>query len=142
MGEATCRAIRPLLSARLDGELPPREAAQVDAHLRGCGDCRREQQGLGAVRSLVRSMPVRRLPAHVPAAALSESRSRDRRLVTVATALAMVVGLLGGAAFALGSQPPTEGRTVQVPLELFVTDHLVHTTGGSDVLPALDDGGP
>jgi anti-sigma factor RsiW len=38
-----------LLSALLDGELTAEERAAVTAHLRECGDCRAEAEGLAGV---------------------------------------------------------------------------------------------
>ncbi len=49
----TCHDTRELLSALLDEELAPAERAQVQAHLEGCPDCRRELDGLGSTVSLL-----------------------------------------------------------------------------------------
>ena len=57
-----------LLSAYLDGELAPEEAAGVDAHLAGCDECRAELNALDGVRSGLRSLPLLEPPAHVLAA--------------------------------------------------------------------------
>ena len=39
MSGPTCRELVELLSAYLDGELPPGEAARVEAHVAGCDGC-------------------------------------------------------------------------------------------------------
>lgn len=147
-----CADLEPLHSAWLDGALSPSQHSRVTRHLRDCSGCRGELDSLQAVRGLLRSMPVRRLPEGVrgrvqaqgqPAAAgprLPEAElqaSPWRRLArrTVAGA-AMVLGLLGGAAFALGGQPEVAGptgpelRTVRVPVDLYVADHLVRAITG------------
>ncbi|MBV9411696.1 MAG: zf-HC2 domain-containing protein [Acidimicrobiia bacterium] len=46
-----------LLSAYLDGELTPREADGVRAHLDGCVECRRELEFIGEARTFVRDLP-------------------------------------------------------------------------------------
>ena len=39
-----CRKVKDQLSAFLDGELPPREAEAVKAHLDVCDKCRTERE--------------------------------------------------------------------------------------------------
>jgi len=46
-----------LLSALVDGELTPGEAAGVRAHLEGCSECRRELRVIGEARTLLRALP-------------------------------------------------------------------------------------
>ena len=46
-----------LLSAQLDGELTEAEAAEVEAHLASCGECRAELEATSAVRTAVRAAP-------------------------------------------------------------------------------------
>lgn len=46
-----------LLSALVDGELTPGEAAGVRAHLDTCPECRRELERIGEARTLVRDLP-------------------------------------------------------------------------------------
>jgi anti-sigma factor RsiW len=130
MAEPRCSALRPLLSAALDGELPAAEAATVRRHLARCGACAHEHRGLATVRSLLRNLPERALPEVVPAAAAARAGSRRRRLAAAGATVAVVTGLLGGAAFALGGQPAPPTRTVHVPMDAFVADHLVHGVNG------------
>lgn len=49
----TCPETRELLSALLDEALDVREREQVEAHLTGCPDCRRELEGLRSTVSLL-----------------------------------------------------------------------------------------
>jgi hypothetical protein len=46
-----------LLSAQLDGELTADEAAEVEAHLASCADCRTELEATAAVRTALRAAP-------------------------------------------------------------------------------------
>jgi anti-sigma factor RsiW len=46
-----------LLSAHVDGELGPEEAAWVEDHLRGCEPCREAEADLRAARTLLRQAP-------------------------------------------------------------------------------------
>lgn len=131
MAEPRCSAIQPLLSAVLDGELPPPEATTVRRHLDRCEACAEEHRTLGLVRSLVRSLPERSLPAELPSAAATRAGVQRRRLAAAGTTIAVVAGLLGGTAFALGGQPPPETQTVHVPIDAFVADHLVHAVNGT-----------
>ena len=130
MAEPHCPAIRPLLSAALDGELPAAEAATVRRHLASCEGCAAEHRALGTVRTLLRSLPERTVPRAVPAAAATRAGSQRRKLAVATAAVAVAAGLLGGTAFTLGGQPPPETRTVHVPMETFVADHLVHSVSG------------
>ncbi|HEY8338519.1 MAG TPA: zf-HC2 domain-containing protein [Egibacteraceae bacterium] len=141
----SCDDLEPLGSAWLDGALDPPQAAAFAAHLQVCEDCRREIDDLARTRALLRSLPVRRMPRELleevpldasdplvdsePAAtglpaAAAAARPRGR---TMRTAIAVaVLGILGGAAFSLGDRPP-EARTVAVPMDLFVADHVAQS---------------
>ncbi|HWB72423.1 MAG TPA: zf-HC2 domain-containing protein [Egibacteraceae bacterium] len=159
MGEQ-CARTEPLQSAWLDGALDSQQRDVVARHLQDCGLCRRDLRRLQAVRSLLRSLPVRRppktalpRPAHldprVPpgtgGARLGEASALGwRRLTRRAVAgAAMVLGLLGAAAFALGGDPAVprdragQLRTVRVPMEVYVADHLVRAVGGPLSTPML-----
>jgi anti-sigma factor RsiW len=61
--------IRDLLPDLLHGRLSAAERAEVDAHLRGCADCRDELELLRGMRSALRSAPavsVERIVAEIP----------------------------------------------------------------------------
>ena len=51
-----------LLSAYIDGEVTPSEAARVDEHLAGCEECVSELDGLRATSGLLRSLPKLEVP--------------------------------------------------------------------------------
>ena len=49
----TCLKVQEWVSARLDGEATPDEAATVEDHLKSCGVCLREANKLSALKALV-----------------------------------------------------------------------------------------
>jgi len=51
----TCAKVRKHLALHAGGDLAPRRAARLEAHLVGCADCRRELQSLRAARARVRA---------------------------------------------------------------------------------------
>ncbi len=53
----TCAAIRELLSAYLDGELPQQEAQQVSVHLRRCTECREIMEDFRRMQAQIRDLP-------------------------------------------------------------------------------------
>jgi len=57
-----CHDARELLSALVDGELRPDDQRQVEAHLAGCGDCRKERERLGSTIVLLRQLDRPRAP--------------------------------------------------------------------------------
>jgi anti-sigma factor RsiW len=66
--ESRHEVLRELLGAYADRELPPETVAQIDAHLVGCGECRRALEVHDAVRT--------RLAAERPAAPSPALRAR------------------------------------------------------------------
>jgi len=52
-----CQQIQELLSAYLDGELPPSPGKQIDEHLRSCAACRARWEELRETVELVRALP-------------------------------------------------------------------------------------
>jgi anti-sigma factor RsiW len=92
-----------LLSAYLDGEITASERGAVTQHLADCPPCRRELDGLAAVRRSVRGLPVLDLPPGIT----PEPARRPRRRVpapawaaSLAAVAALVIGVL-----AAGSSP-------------------------------------
>jgi len=136
MARKECDAVAPLLSAWIDGELTPREGAVVAGHLPACPRCRSTADELGVTRTLLRAAPVRRAPAEAlrPAARVAGGVARRpqfdvrRHLVRVAAGAFAASGALGIAGFALGGAPLPD-TSVSVPVEVYVGDHLVRTTG-------------
>ena len=55
-------ALRERLSAYLDGELAPADAAALERHLAECAECRDELAALREVRTLLRALPQPPLP--------------------------------------------------------------------------------
>ena len=152
-----CGKFAPLLSAWADDELTGKERGRVAAHLRACRICREEVEGLARLRVLLRSLPVRRVPAGLltaPGSAAGEPAPGDRRAAgerhghrvagRAAATFAVLAGLVGGAAFSLGGPPDAPAPAVPVPMDLYAVDHLVRTAGGPVSTPVLvgAPGGP
>jgi hypothetical protein len=57
MNRNECEAIRPLISAALDGELDDGEFVQLSEHLASCDDCRQIHQEYTQLRNGIRSTP-------------------------------------------------------------------------------------
>ncbi len=94
---ANCLEVQDQLSAWLDGELAPGVMTQVERHLEGCADCRRELALLTALDQALGS-----LTAPVPAGLAEKVRDRLRRpsrrwWQPLALAASLVLGIyLGG----------------------------------------------
>jgi anti-sigma factor RsiW len=149
-----CAEVEPLHSAWVDGSLDADARVRVSGHLQDCDACRADVEGLERTRALLRNLPVRRLPAGVDTvppppprraprhrARASGRPARPARPVRqrLTTGLALLMAMIGGAAFALGGQPSADDRLVTVPVDLFVADHLVHTVGGPMFTPVVVD---
>jgi hypothetical protein len=119
-----------LLSAHLDGELPPEVEARVDAHLEACADCRAEFDDLDAARSTLRSLPTVPAPAGLVTGIVRARQRASRRgvaLALVAASLAVVVGLAATPAPGHGDDPDrpelaltSEGRRFDAGLDTTV----------------------
>ena len=93
MNEHECEAIERELSAWIDGELTPTEAARVSAHVSSCATCERRCSLLLVTGSLVRSI------------ATDERRSPRRWPFILAAAAMLAVGI--GAAYLIRSRAST-----------------------------------
>lgn len=144
-----CDELEPLHSAWVDGELRTGERARLATHLQRCARCRAAIAELRVTSTMLRSLPVRQLPAEVLDGITPGAPDRRRvtaagaRRVLARSAAAIVVGVasLGAAAFAAGSAEP-EQRQVAVPVDVYVADHLVRAVGGPVSTPALLDAEP
>lgn len=147
-----CADAEPLYSAWIDGALDADERALVSHHLQDCAACAADVDSLARARTLLRNLPVRRLPSGAQTVPPAPAPSGARRHRTVSpqgtgraarqrltAGLALLVAMIGGAAFALGGQPAPEDRLVTVPVDLFVADHLVQTVGGPMFTPVVVD---
>lgn len=128
-----CAAVEPLHSAWLDGVLGPTEAERVAAHLERCRACRAEVDALDRTRRLLGNLPVRRVPTAVlagPRPAVDvPGRRRMGTAAGLATVIAVLAGVVAGAAYAVGGETGGPAPTVPVPVDVFVADHLVRTYG-------------
>ena len=90
------------MSATLDGEMPSLPSDVVDHHLRGCDDCRRWSEAVGALHRGLRVRPAEPEPDHTDAilAALPrrrplvDDRLQSLRIVTFAIALVQLIAAL------------------------------------------------
>lgn len=143
-----CEELEPLHSAWVDGELRTGERARLAAHLQRCGRCRTAISELRVTSAMLRSLPLRTLPAGVVEGVTPGKADRRltgaavrRVLARSAAAMVLMTATLGAAAFAAGSSP-SEDRQVAVPVDVFVADHLVRAVGGPVSSPALLNSGP
>lgn len=162
MTDYACARVDGRLSALLDDALGAREQAAVTAHVAGCASCRTELESLRVTRALLRGAPVRTLPpglavasalAAVPSSGdgsggapddttwnpVGDPRSSRRTVTRAAAAALALTGLVGATAFAVGGDQPAPPRSQQVavPLDVFVADHLVRTTGRPVSIPVV-----
>jgi hypothetical protein len=70
----TCHEAREEFSAWLDDALEPVERARLEAHLEGCGDCRRELERLRQTVSLLRRVEPARAPVGFVDRVMAEAR--------------------------------------------------------------------
>jgi anti-sigma factor RsiW len=84
-----------LLSAHLDGELTPDEAATVEAHLAACDECRSDLAGLRAARSALRASPRLTAPPDFARELVLARHRASRWGVAVALVAASVVVVCG-----------------------------------------------
>lgn len=119
-----------LLSAWLDDELDEGERARLAVHLDECAACTADLEGLRVVQTQLRSLPERHVPERVfeDVAAL---RQRARAGVVVVAATGMLL-LATMASDGVEEQSP---RTVDVPVDSFVADHVTHTSDGALFVP-------
>jgi predicted anti-sigma-YlaC factor YlaD len=96
-----CMLARESASARLDGELSELESARLDAHLRGCAECRAYDAEIGAIAARLRAAELER-----PEQPLVLPRRRRlagaRMQVAVAAAAVVVVAATAGSSFTIG----------------------------------------
>lgn len=120
-----CETARRLLNERLDGEIAPAEALDLEVHLSGCPDCREVASGLEAVTAGLQRLPLERMPEGDMEAVLartvgdgaSPARSEDRwawRPGVILSAAAAVLAFALIAPFILRSTAPAEPTTAEV----------------------------
>lgn len=104
--ERGCAWAREELSARLDGEASPADAAALEDHLAGCASCRRHERELEDVRRALRVQPADEVPDLAPAIMRSIARSEPPRLPWRSRVRAATVGAAAAAAILLGASLP------------------------------------
>lgn len=62
----TCDEVKPLLNARIDGEIEPAQRAALDSHIETCSACAADRLELENLRSAIREeMPYYKAPGHL-----------------------------------------------------------------------------
>jgi anti-sigma factor RsiW len=117
-----------LLSALVDGELSAAEEVDVRSHLDGCAECSAELAALGAVRSLVRALPVLDLPPVV----VERVRWADRRRAPSRIAAVAAAGAAVAASLLFAVVAP-QADTVTPPMGRLVEVHATSGVNGDPV---------
>jgi predicted anti-sigma-YlaC factor YlaD len=120
-----CMLARESASARLDGELSELESARLDAHLRGCGDCRAYADEIGAVAVQLRVAALER-PGQQVVLPRRRALSGVRMQAAAAAAAVLVAAAAAVSSFTLG--------------HAFTTSHAMqrlHGTGATADLASL-----
>lgn len=89
-----------VVSAYLDGELPPLERRRAESHLAGCDLCRDELTDMMFVRARLRALPMLELPPELASRAPAAAPIYRRAKVLVSAAAAAVAMVLALAAAA------------------------------------------
>ena len=92
-----CLEAREAASARADGELSSFDAVRLDAHLRGCAECRAFAGSLAGLTSLLGGADLEQ-----PRAPVFVQRSRRPVLRMNAAAAAVTIALAAASSFAVG----------------------------------------
>ena len=112
--ERGCGWARVELSARLDGEVSPATARELDEHLAGCAACRRHARDLEAVRRTLRVQPAGDVPDLAPeimqaiaqgTAATGDGHRWRTRVRAATLGAAAAAAVLLGASLPWGQQP-------------------------------------
>ncbi len=119
--KTACEQVRERLSAWLDGELAPDARGEVAAHLKDCGECRRELALLARLDSTlgILEAPV---PAGLTERVLDRLRPRRRYgWQSLAMAASLVLGIVLGGALARDfyPYPALNGNSEILALEEF-----------------------
>ena len=96
-----CMLARESASARLDGELSELESARLDAHLRGCADCRAYADEIGAVAVRLRAAALEQ-PGQQIVLPRRRALSGARMQAAAAAAAVLVAAAAAVSSFTLG----------------------------------------
>jgi len=96
-----CMLARESASVRLDGELSELESARLDAHLRGCGDCRAYAEEIAAIAEELRAAALER-PGQRVVLPRRRALSSARMQVAAAAAAVAVAAAAAISSFTLG----------------------------------------
>jgi hypothetical protein len=119
---AECERVRLLVSLGLDGELSQVEQASLGAHVGCCVACAEFALDLEALTQELRTAPLERPVAQVPARRRSALRTLHVGAAAAAVVLAAGFGSLAGS---LNSQAPTATRVSATPLFARVGTHVL-----------------
>ncbi len=126
-----CFRVRRRLSALIDGELRPRAAEKLEAHLAGCPRCAAELARVSEVRRRFAAARRFSAPPGFSAAVMAKTRTRPERAfrlapllarfaASAAVVLAIASGALSGGVLtgSLGPHRGSQGATVVASLSL------------------------
>jgi hypothetical protein len=141
----THEACRERLVDLLYGELSPRAAREVEAHLAGCDACRAERDGLAAARGAMRELPPPAPPARGDAVVLAAARraAQEQRedsfggaLRRFSGRLALGTGLAAIAAYVLVTWSPGNGPTEIAPAPPMASDTVAREAATPRAAPS------
>jgi predicted anti-sigma-YlaC factor YlaD len=126
---SACTTAREAASALLDGELSELEAAQLDAHLRGCRACSAWADELAGLAARLRLEPLE--PLELP---VFTARSRRPALRLPAVAAAVTILVATASSFAIGQVVGSHGGA---PTATVGTTIAARTQPANEVLGML-----
>jgi anti-sigma factor RsiW len=125
-----CARAREFASARLDGELVELQAAQLEAHLGSCPECRAYAAGIEVI-----TLGLRAAPLEEPVAAVFVPQRHRRTGLVPAAAAAAIVVAVAGSSFAIGGMFGRQGS--RVPPAAPAIGAALNSPGDALVLPAV-----
>ena len=117
----SCEVSPELLSAYLDGALPPPEREELEAHLAQCPACRARLESLRAVKHALARLPSREAPPGAVRARVESLRFAHRTSRARVLAAAVAAVAVGAAGLLLARRPQAPTLTLT---EELVGDHL------------------
>ncbi len=117
----TCQELDARLDDWVDGLLPPREAAEVEAHLAGCAGCREAERRLRLVLTHAAALPRSVTPPHDLWPRIERRIAAPNRLAWLGrwtspmVLAAAAVAVLGIAAVLWQGRQPTRVQTAVIP---------------------------
>ena len=120
-----CAAVAKWIDALLDGELDPKNAAEVEGHLEGCASCKQRYEARKAVSSNVRRLELgyaapEALRARIAAALEAEAGPAVSARPTSAPAVSAETRTASPGSAPAPREAPTSGRVTRGPARWFM----------------------